>query len=98
VAKIQYGVTTAANESYSVTKVTFDKLHWSAKKKLPVKIQGDYYNFDITESEYYNQIVLPPTSVKGEGIKLQNYFCNKKGSILVSNYNIQYQVTNNVSI
>ena len=68
------------------------------KKKFPVKIQGDYYNFDIADSEYYNQIVLPPTSVKGQGIKSQNYFCNKKGSILVSNYNIQYQITNNVSL
>jgi hypothetical protein len=33
VAKIQYGVTTAANESYTITKVTFDKLHCSAKRK-----------------------------------------------------------------
>jgi len=33
VAKIQCGVTTAANESYAVKKVTFDKLHWWAQKK-----------------------------------------------------------------
>jgi hypothetical protein len=31
-AKIQYG-TTEANESYAFTKVTFDKVHWSAPKK-----------------------------------------------------------------
>ena len=70
-AKIQYGVTPATNESYAVTKVTFDKLHWSApKKSFPVKIQGDYYSFDIAESEYDNQSALSPTNVKGEGINL----------------------------
>jgi hypothetical protein len=92
VAKIQYGVTTAANESYAITKVTFDKLHCSAKRKeFPVKIQGDYYNFDIAESEYDNQSALPPTSVKGEGIQLQNYFCNKKVAywFLITIYSIK---------
>ena len=69
-AKIQCGVT-AANESYAVTKVTFDKLHWTApRKSFPVKIQGDYCSFDIAESEYDNQIALSHTNVKGEGIIL----------------------------
>jgi hypothetical protein len=45
---------------------------------LPVKIQGDSYSFDISESEYDNQIALSPTNVKEEGIKLKNYICNKK--------------------
>jgi hypothetical protein len=79
VAKIQYGATTEANESYAFTKVTFDKVHWSApKKSFPVKIHGDCYSFDIAESEYDNQIALSPTIVKGEGIKFQNYACNEK--------------------
>lgn len=55
-AKIQYGVTTSANESYAVTKVTFDKLHWSAQKKNRSLIQGDYCSFDIADSQYDNQI------------------------------------------
>jgi hypothetical protein len=33
VAKIQYGATTAANESYVFSKVIFVKLHWSTQKK-----------------------------------------------------------------
>jgi len=45
---------------------------------FPVKIQGDSYDFDIDESEYDNQIALSPTNVKGEGMKLKNYFCNKR--------------------
>ena len=77
VAKIQYGATTAANESYVFSKVIFVKLHWSTqKKKLPLKIQGDYCSFDIAESEYDNKIALSPTNVKGERVKLQNYVCN----------------------
>jgi len=38
------------------------------KKNLPVKIKGDSYNFDTTESEYGNQIALSPTNFKTEGI------------------------------
>jgi len=35
---------------------------------FPVKIQGDSYDFDISETEYDNHIVLSPTNFKGEGI------------------------------
>jgi hypothetical protein len=45
---------------------------------FPVKIQGDSYDLDIAKAEYDNQIALSPTNVKGEGIKLINYVCNKK--------------------
>ena len=44
-------------------------LHWTAKKKkkifflLPVKILGDSYSCDITDSEHGNQIALSPTDV-----------------------------------
>jgi len=32
----------------------------------------------IAEPKYNNQIALSPISVKGQGIKLKNYVCNKK--------------------
>jgi hypothetical protein len=53
------------------------KIHWSAKKTLPDKIQGDSYSFDISEFEYDNQIALSPTNVKGGRIKFKNYVCNE---------------------
>jgi hypothetical protein len=58
---------------------------------LPVKIRGDAYSFDITESEYDNQIALSPTNVKWEDIKLQNCICNKKVIywFLISAYTVQ---------
>jgi len=45
---------------------------------LPVTVQGNSYTFDIAESEYDNQIAMPRTNVKGEGIKLKDYMCYKK--------------------
>ena len=45
---------------------------------LPVKFPGDSYSFDLAESKYGNQIAVSPSNVKGEGIKLKNYVCNKK--------------------
>jgi hypothetical protein len=58
---------------------------------LPVKIQGDSDSFVIVESKYDNQITLPPTHVKTEGIKLKNYICNKKVThwFLTTTYSIQ---------
>jgi hypothetical protein len=79
VAKIQYGVTTEANESYAFTKVTFYKVHWSAQKKsFPDKINDNCYSFDIAESEYENQIALSPTVVKGEGLNYKTTLVIKR--------------------
>jgi hypothetical protein len=58
-------------------------------------IQGD-----IVKSEYNNQLPYhpSPTVVKGEGIKLITMFVIKKSIVLVSNYSIQYQIMNIVSV
>jgi len=58
---------------------------------FPVKIQGDSYDFDTDECEYDNQIALSPTNVKGEGIELKNYVCNKKVIhwFLITKYSIK---------
>ena len=40
---------------------------------LPGKIKGDLYRFDIAESKYDNQNLLPPTTFKGERFKVKNY-------------------------
>jgi hypothetical protein len=63
----------------SLTK-PLDRLHWSANRKKNRFLFkfSDSYNFDIDESEYDNQIALSPTNVKGGGIKLKSYVCNKK--------------------
>ena len=68
------------------------------KKLLPVKNQGDSYTSDIAESEYDNQIVLSPTSLKEEKIKLKNTTFVIKSNTLVSNYDVHYQIMNNVVI
>ena len=69
--------------------------HPLPQKSPPVKIQGDSYSFDTAESENGNQISLIPTNFKVEGIKIKTYVCNKN-NVLFSNYNIQYQILNNV--
>jgi hypothetical protein len=38
--------------------------HGTAKKSLPVKVQGDSWRFDIAESKYDNHITLLLTDVK----------------------------------
>jgi hypothetical protein len=43
---------------------------WHKKNSFPVKIQVDYYSFDIAESDYDKQSTPSPTNVKGEGINL----------------------------
>jgi len=40
------------------------------KKSFLVKIEDDYYSFDVAESECDNQIALSPTKIKGEEIRL----------------------------
>jgi hypothetical protein len=45
---------------------------------IPVKMQGDFYSFDIAESEYNNRIVLSPTEVKEKGLNLKTTFVIKK--------------------
>ena len=37
-----------------------------------------WYIFDISESEYDNQIALSHTTLKGKVIKLKNDICNKQ--------------------
>jgi hypothetical protein len=64
---------------------------------LPFKIQGDFYAFDIAESEYNNKIALSPTIVEGERVKLKHNVLIKS-NILVSNCNVQYQIMIIVSI
>ena len=67
---------------------------------LPVITQGDSYSFDIAESECDNQTAQSPTSVKEGRIKWgggETIFVIKS-PILVSNYNVYYQILNTVSI
>jgi hypothetical protein len=56
----------------TVRRDCFDFLITLVSKKtffsLPVKIQADYYSFDIAESEYDNHIGPSPTNLKGGGI------------------------------
>ena len=53
----------------------------------------DSYSFDIAESEFDNQIAPSPTNVKGGGIKLKNYVCNEKVSVIywfvITIYNVK---------
>jgi hypothetical protein len=43
-------------------------IHYLAKKKLPVQIQGYSYSFNTAEYKYENQIAQSPTSVKKQGL------------------------------
>ena len=45
---------------------------------LPVKIQGDSYNFDIAESEYVNQISLSSTKGEEKGFNSKSTFVIKE--------------------
>jgi hypothetical protein len=58
---------------------------------FPVKNKGHSQSFDIVESKYDNQIALPPTNAKGEGIKLKNYVSNKEAIywFLITSYCIK---------
>jgi hypothetical protein len=47
---------------------------------FPLKIQDGSYSFDITESEYDNQIALSPTNVRGRNSKTM--FVIKKSNLL----------------
>jgi hypothetical protein len=52
--------------------------YWSEKKSFPVKIKGNCYIFDTTESENGIQTALSPTNYEAEGIILKNSACNRK--------------------
>jgi hypothetical protein len=44
------------------------------KLSLPVKIECDFYSFDIAESEYDSQIALSPAAVKENGLNSEIIF------------------------
>ena len=69
---------------------------WIWQPNCPLTHQS--YTSDIAESEYDNQIVLSPTSLKEEKIKLKNTTFVIKSNTLVSNYDVHYQIMNNVVI
>jgi hypothetical protein len=79
------------------------KLHCLAQKKkkkkkeLPFTVKGDTYSFDTAESQHDNQIAQSPTNFREGGFNKKTRFVIKK-EILVSNYNIQYQIMNSIPI
>jgi hypothetical protein len=64
---------------------------------LRIKIQGNSYGFDISESEYDNQIALTPTKVKENGLNSQTNFVTKMHYIgFYLSYTIHRHIMHNV--